>query len=374
MPAFSVRSVLTIKTSIFILLCLFSGKIGTIIIDLANSSVEDEEMKLSILDQAPITTGNDAQDALRAAIRLAQVGEKLGYKRYWIAEHHDLFGLACPNPDVMIGAIGQQTNTIRLGAGAVLLPYYRPYRVAETYNLLATLYPNRIDLGLGRAPGGSAEVSLALSENYLKGVKEFPEKISELLTFLYGSFPEEHTYHRLRATPVPNEVPETWLLGTSEKSAYLAAEKQLPYAFGHFMSDFNGPEIVKTYRKQMFQAKGTVGKVIVALHVICAETKEEAEQLALSSLLWKVRQRRQSHKETVPSIQEAMQYRFSTVEKEQLNDIRKNMIVGSPEDVKRDIASLYEQYEADEWMILSIIHDEAKRQRSYELLADLFIS
>src|SRR5690625_3169068 len=162
------------------------------------------KMKLSILDQVPITSGKDAYDALQAAIRLSQIGEKLGYKRYWFAEHHDLFGLACPNPDVMIGAIGQQTEKIRLGAGAVLLPYYRPYRVAETYNLLATLYPNRIDLGLGRAPGGSAEVSLALSENYLKGVKEFPKKISELLTFLYGSFPEEHTYHRLRATPVPN--------------------------------------------------------------------------------------------------------------------------------------------------------------------------
>src|SRR5699024_3405286 len=111
------------------------------------------EMKLSILDQVPITSGNDAQDALLAAIRLAQTGERLGYRRYWIAEHHDLFGLACPNPDVMIGAIGQRTKTIRLGAGAVLLPYYRPYRVAETYNLLATLYPDRIDLGLGRAPG-----------------------------------------------------------------------------------------------------------------------------------------------------------------------------------------------------------------------------
>lgn len=331
-------------------------------------------MKLSILDQVPITSGKDAYDALQAAIRLSQIGEKLGYKRYWIAEHHDLFGLACPNPDVMIGAIGQQTEKIRLGAGAVLLPYYRPYRIAETYNLLATLYPGRIDLGLGRAPGGSAEVSLALSENYLKGVKEFPEKISELLTFLYGSFPEDHTYHHLRATPVPEEVPETWLLGTSEKSAHLAAEKELPYAFGHFMSDFNGPEIVKKYREKMFQKTGTVGKVIVALHVICAETNEEAEQLALSSLLWKVRQRRQSHKETVPSVQEAMQYRFSALEKEQLNDIRKNMIIGSPEVVKKEIELLYEQYEADEWMILSIMHDEVKRQRSYELLANIFMS
>src|SRR5690625_4995391 len=143
-------------------------------------------MKVSILDQSPISVGMTEQDALQASIRLAQHGERLGYERYWIAEHHDLFGLACPNPSVMLSAIGAQTRNIRIGAGAVLLPYYKPYYVAETYNLLATLYQGRIDLGLGRAPDGSAEVSLALSDNYLAEVQKHPEKIAELQAFLHN--------------------------------------------------------------------------------------------------------------------------------------------------------------------------------------------
>src|SRR5690625_1014186 len=142
-------------------------------------------MKLSILDQSPISTGQTAKEALENSIKLAQLGEKYGYERFWIAEHHDLYGLACPNPDVMLGIIGTKTEKIRIGAGAVLLPYYKPYRVAETYNLLATMFPGRIDLGIGRAPGGSAEVSMALSDNYLKQVRYFPNTLQSLIDYLY---------------------------------------------------------------------------------------------------------------------------------------------------------------------------------------------
>src|SRR5690625_1931294 len=161
-------------------------------------------MKLSILDQSPISQGQSAQDALTDSITLAKLGDSLGYKRYWIAEHHDLFGLACPNPDVMLGVIGAQTKRIKLGAGAVLLPYYKPFRVAETYNLLATLFPGRIDLGIGRAPGGSAEVSQALSDNYLEQVRKYPELLDELLRFLQGDFPSDHIFSKIKPTPVPN--------------------------------------------------------------------------------------------------------------------------------------------------------------------------
>src|SRR5699024_8109832 len=140
-------------------------------------------MKLSILDQIPISTGQTEKEALEASIQLAKLGDELGYERFWVAEHHDLFGLACPNPAIMLGVIGAQTEKIRLGAGAVLLPYYKPFHVAETYQLLETLYPGRIDIGLGRAPGGPAEVSMALSDNYLAGVRKFSEHIRS----------EEHT-------------------------------------------------------------------------------------------------------------------------------------------------------------------------------------
>src|SRR5699024_606504 len=165
---------------------------------------------------------------------LAKQCEELGYHRYWIAEHHDLFGLACPNPDVMLGAIGSRTEKIRIGAGAVLLPYYKPFRVAETYHLLATLFPNRIDLGLGRAPGGSAEVSLALTDNYLHQVRHYEDDIDTLLQFFHPSSGDQ-PYGNITPTPVPETAPHTWILGTSERSAKLAAEKGLHYAFADFM-------------------------------------------------------------------------------------------------------------------------------------------
>lgn len=145
-------------------------------------------MRLSILDQSPISAGKTAKEALAASVALAQTAEKLGYTRYWIAEHHDMDGLACPSPDVMLGVIGAQTEKIIIGAGAVLLPHYKPFRVAEKYNLLATLFPGRIDLGIGRAPGGSAEATMALSDNFLEEVRKMPSTLDQLLNFLYGTF------------------------------------------------------------------------------------------------------------------------------------------------------------------------------------------
>src|SRR5690625_4899174 len=211
----------------------------------------------------------------------------------------------------MLGVIGAQTNQIKIGAGAVLLPYYKPFRVAETYNLLATLFPNRIDLGLGRAPGGSAEVSLALSDNYLKHVNEYPTRIAELMKFLHGGFQKDHPKGKISATPVPDTPPETWLLGTSEKSALLAAEQGLDYAFGHFMTDCNGPEIVKRYRENFANKTDATPRVIVAISVICAATTEQAEELALSNLLWNIQQEKHDADYAIPSVSDAKSYTYS---------------------------------------------------------------
>lgn len=320
-------------------------------------------MKFSILDQAPISDGQTAQDALQNSIELAQLGEELGYERFWIAEHHDLFGLANPNPAVMISAIGAQTSRIRIGAGAVLLPYYKPFHVAETYNLLATLYPDRIDLGLGRAPGGPAEVSLALSDNYLQGVRDYPDLIDELHMFLTNSFPTDHPNSKITPTPVPEIAPRPWILGTSEKSALLAAKKKMDYVFGHFMTEADGPEIVKAYR-----AKHD-GKVIIAVHVICAETTEEAEQLALSQLLWKERQQDPSLKQTIPSVAEAKEAGFS---EQEIKKLHEKIIIGNPGLVKEKLEALQAEYEADEWMIITITHDARAKRKSYTLLVEEF--
>lgn len=328
-------------------------------------------MKLSILDQAPIPSGKTSQDALTSTVKLAQIGEELGYERFWIAEHHDLFGLACSNPNVMLGVIGSRTSHIRIGAGAVLLPYYKPFRVAETYNLLATLFPDRIDLGLGRAPGGSAEVSQALSDNYLAQVKEYPNDIEDLLKFLHNRHPSDDIYGKIAPTPVPDTPPQTWTLGTSSKSAVLAAEKGLDYAFGHFMTDKDGPEIVQEYRKNFAENHGNQGTVIVAISVICAKTNEKAEELASSYFLWQINQEKSLNDHTVPSVADAQKYDFSNEEKQKITAMRQNMIIGDPSKVRDEVTALQAQYGADEMMVVTITHDIEAKFESYRLLKEV---
>ncbi|MFD1038803.1 LLM class flavin-dependent oxidoreductase [Virgibacillus byunsanensis] len=327
-------------------------------------------MKLSILDQAPISSGTSAQDALKASIELAKQADKAGYTRYWIAEHHDMSGLACPAPDIMLGIIGSQTSTIRIGSGAVLLPHYKPYKVAEAYNLLATLYPNRIDLGIGRAPGGSAEATMALSTNFLENVRKMPEILDEMLQFLHSNFPKEHLYAKVAPSPVPPIPPEPWLLGTSQKSAVLAAEKGMQYAFGHFMSDQDGPLIVEKYRKMFLEHNegNKHPKALVAVSVICAETTEEAEELALSSLIWKLKEDK-GDREGVPTIKEAKAYTFTDDEKEIVQSMREKIIVGNPTKVKHKLQELKDKYQTDEFMIVTITHSYEARRKSYELIA-----
>ena len=329
-------------------------------------------MKLSILDQSPISSGKTPKDALETSIKLAQLGDELGFERFWIAEHHDLFGLASPNPAVMIGIIGQVTGRIKIGAGAVLLPYYKPFHVAETYNLLATLYPKRIDLGLGRAPGGSAQVSMALSDNYLQQVGKFPSEIDELQNFLHKSFPKDADFAKISPTPVPLVPPKLWLLGTSEKSAKLAVEKGLFYAFGHFMAETNGPNIVKSYRENFEKQHNRTGYVIVAVHVICAETTDRAYDIARSTQLWSILQNDPLAEQTIPSIEKAKNYLYTDEQLKKIQSMEEKMVIGNPQEVARKLKEIKNHYKADELMIVTITHDEQDKLHSYELLAKEF--
>lgn len=331
-------------------------------------------MKLSILDQSPISSGTTPQEALQTSIRLAQLGEKLGYHRYWISEHHDLYGLASSNPAVMLGIIGAQTEKIKLGSGAVLLPYYKPFHVAETYNLLATLFPKRIDLGLGRAPGGSAEVSMALSDNFLNEVNQFPQKIDELINFVHHRFSSDELFGKIKPTPIPDEAPLIWLLGTSDKSGKLAAEKGLPYAFGHFMSEANGIDIIESYKRNFKSNIIDSPYVIVTISAICADTDDEANELAKSMLAWKVLQERNADDLTVPSIEEFNALTFSNEEINKMEAMKRRMIVGSQEKVASQIESLQQKYGADEIMIVTITHDDVGKYNSYKLISERLLS
>jgi luciferase family oxidoreductase group 1 len=326
-------------------------------------------MRLSILDQAPISSNQSAAEALKESMRLAQVGENLGYTRFWIAEHHDLPGLACSAPEVMLGYVGANTNKIRIGSGAVLLPHYKPYKVAEVYNMLATLFPERVDLGIGRAPGGSAEATNALSDNFLQQVWDMPNSVRDLLHFIDNTVPPEHQHAKVTASPVPTVPPVPWLLGTSKKSAILAAENGLAYAFGQFMSDQDGAAIIEQYRSHFKPRKqNDVPQVIVTVTAICAETSEKAEDVALSSLVWGLQRKRGEGKQGVPSIQEAKWY-LRNEKEDLLREMKNNMIIGNPQQVKKRIEELQEKYKADEIMIVTITHSPADKIRSYKLIA-----
>lgn len=325
-------------------------------------------MKLSILDQAPISSGQTAKEALDATVELAIHAEKIGYERFWVAEHHDLYGLASPNPAVMLGIIGAKTEKIRIGAGAVLLPYYKPFHVAETYNLLETLYPDRVDIGLGRAPGGSAEVSQALSDNYLKEVKHFPEAVEALRRFLHDDFSGSDIYGKINPTPIPSSAPAIWMLGTSEKSAELAADNGMYYSFADFMTDSDGPKVVQSYREKFNKNHGGHPYTIVAVNVVCAPTTEEAETLAKSQLIWKLKQDSPNSDTTIPSVKNAEDYVLNEEEAEKNEQMKQSMIIGNPTHVTEQLHQVQQKYQADELMIVTITHDKKAKQCSYELI------
>ncbi|MFE7062626.1 LLM class flavin-dependent oxidoreductase [Sutcliffiella sp. NPDC057660] len=325
-------------------------------------------MKLSILDQSPISTNQTAYEALQESMNLARIGEALGYSRYWIAEHHAMPGLACSAPEVMLGYIGANTKNIRIGSGAVLLPYYKPYKVAETYHMLSTLFPNRIDVGIGRAPGGPAEATNALSDNYLQHVYKMPDLVNELIKYIDN----EGTV--VEASPIPQISPDLWMLGTSRKSGNFAAENGLAYSFGQFMSDENGAEIVQQYR-QSFQPrkKGQKPYVIMALSVICAETTQKAEEIALSSIAWELQNESMGENKGVPSVDEAKRFLLNLPNQKSIERIKKKMIIGTPNEVKRKILAIQSQVLADEIMIVTITYSAKDKHQSYRLIAEQFI-
>ncbi|WP_077621830.1 LLM class flavin-dependent oxidoreductase [Sediminibacillus massiliensis] len=303
-------------------------------------------MKLSILDQAPVLIDQKSDQALSASLQLAKAGDELGYERYWIAEHHDMDHLACSAPEVMLSYIGSQTNRIRLGSGATLLPHYKPYKVAELYHMLSTLFPGRIDLGIGRAPGGSPESSIALSGNFLEQVRQFPDDVGKLLHFIYQDFPEDDFFKKVKASPLPPTSPVPWLLGTSEKSAVLAAENGMRYVFGQFMSELGSDKALSLYKSHFHKKREEDSpETIVTVEVICAETDEKAETLAAQSYKW--RNKEDSSDSPSPP----------------------NMIKGSPESVTGQLKNLSETSGADEIMILTITPTYESRLESYRLIA-----
>jgi luciferase family oxidoreductase group 1 len=325
-------------------------------------------LPVSILDQSPVIAGASPREAILATIDLARRADALGYERYWLAEHHAMRGLADPVPHVLLARVACETTRIRVGTGGVLLPHYSALSVAEQFRMHEALAPGRIDLGIGRAPGGTGLVSAALGS---REIAQFPRQMRDLLDFLDGTLPAEHPFARLRAMPTGATSPEVWLLGSSDYSASLAAEMGLPFCFAHFISG-NAAQVTHTYRRHFRpSARHAEPRVMLALSALAAPSAEEAEELAATIDLWRLRVPRGVDL-PVPSLEEARAYPYTAYDREEIAYNRRRLTLGAPSTVRARIEALAAAHEADEAMILTIAPDYAARTRSYELLADAF--
>ncbi len=333
-------------------------------------------LRLSVLDQSPISEGSTGAQALRNTIDLARRADARGFHRYWVAEHHGTPMLACASPEALIGPIAAATSRIRVGSGGVMLPHYSPLKVAETFSMLSGLFPGRIDLALGRAAGTDPTTTFALQRDRRQAAPDdFPEILAELLAYLDNTMPPNHPFARLAALPGRPERPNPWLLGSSAQSGIWAAQLGLPYAFADFISP-SGVEYTAHYRSAFTPSPWrSKPEVVVALWVVCAETDEEAERLASSGVMT-FRLLRRGQLIPVPPVSRALA--FIDEEQEQrsaglpiaIPDRRR--IVGSPARVREGIEAAAAEYGADEAMIVTITYDHEARCRSYDLIADAF--
>jgi len=307
---------------------------------------------LNILDQCPIAEGSDAGDALRNTLELARAADQLGYGRYWLAEHHGTPGLACNSPEVMIGPVASVTSSIRVGSGGIMLPHYSPLKVAESFTMLNALFPGRIDLGIGRAPGTSAKIAFALQRDRRQpSPDDFREQMDELLGY--------------------KQIPEVSLLGSSAQSAVWAAELGLPYVFADFIHP--GGEAITEYYRQHFRPSPTLRepRVSVAVWALASDTDEEALRVSASARMMLLSLFR-GRLIPVPSVEKALAFlAHENVPIETLPAGRR-IITGSPERVRESLEMVAKDYGADEVFVVNIAHDPAARLRCYELIANAF--
>lgn len=325
---------------------------------------------LSVLDLAPVPAGAGATEALVRSADLARHVEQLGYKRFWVAEHHNMASIASSSPSVLIGHLADVTEKLRVGSGGVMLPNHPSLVVAEQFRTLEALHPGRIDLGIGRAPGTDPLTAAALRRPPAQlSASEFPLHLSDLLGFLEGQLPADHPYASVRAMPMAEGVPEVWLLGSSDYSARLAGMLSMPFAFAHHFSSANSVAAMEFYRRS-FRPSEAMERPhsMVAVTVICAETDEHALYLAGPSRLSFLRLRLGTPG-PLPSPEEAASYAYDEAEEKISRARLSGQAVGSPDTVRERLKDILESTGADELMATCMLYDHEDRLRSYELLA-----
>jgi luciferase family oxidoreductase group 1 len=336
-------------------------------------SLDDEvlDVPLSVLDLAPVGEGSSPRQALQWSLELARHVERLGYRRYWVAEHHNMPGIASSSPPVLLAAVGQGTSTIRLGSGGVMLPNHSPLVVAEQFGMLEALHPGRIDLGLGRAPGTDQVTALALRRSRDRIMADdFDSQVAELLGYFNGTIPDDHPFSRITATPGLGYQPAIWLLGSSDYGARMAGLMGLPYSYAHHFASGGTDEAVRVYRES-FQPSDVLDEpyLMLGVAVICASTDEQAQWLAGPGRLAMVRLRT-GRPGRYPTPEEAAGYSFTPHEKEIAKGLGRSSIVGSVERVRAGMAELVARTGADELMVTTMVHGNDDRLESYRLVAE----
>jgi luciferase family oxidoreductase group 1 len=328
---------------------------------------------LSVLDLSPVTTGGSGAASLRNSIDLARLADRLGYTRYWVAEHHNLPSVASSAPDIMIGQIAAVTERMRVGSGGIMLPNHAPLNVLERFHVLEALFPGRIDLGIGRAPGTDQITSHLLRRRQdIRDGDDFIERFKELILLESRAFPEGHPYHTVRAMPADVELPPIWLLGSSGYSAELAAKIGAGFSFAHHFSDYDPVPVITRYR-ELFRPSPTLDRphAILGVAVVAADTDAEADRLATTIDLNYARRQKGEYL-PLASPEEAAVYPYTASDMERVAYNRRRVFAGAAATVRARLEALVAATKADELMVSTMIYDHGARRHSYEVLAQAF--
>jgi len=335
------------------------------------SSPERSLLKLSVLDQSTASLGLPEDQAIRDTIDLAALCETLGYHRFWVSEHHCHPSIVGSAPEILIAAIAQATNRIRVGSAGVMLPHYAPLKVAEQFRVLEAIAPGRIDLGLGRAPGSDGKTAYALNPNANIDAENFPANVRDLIAWVSGTaLVDGHPHRGLGAHPTSATAPEVWMLGTSDFGAQLAAHFGIPYSFAHFITEGGGVERALDLYRQNYQPseRHPTPQTNVCVWALAAESQADAEFLFSSRAFCKIA-RDKGDIRAIEAPKALADYGYNRVEKMRYDQLRESALIGSGDQVADKLHALATQYEIDEITVLTWTYNQTDRRRSYELLA-----
>lgn len=330
-------------------------------------------LKLSVLDQSPIRKGGTAVQALKETVQLARLADRLGYTRYWVSEHHNTMSLAGSTPEVLIAHLAGETEYIRVGSGGVMLPNHSALKVAENFRMLEALFPGRIDLGIGRAPGGDRITSSLLNPSNKFSEQDLLQQLLDLQDYLHDTNTPGSTQPKVRAIPVTDTAPDLWMLTSSGESGVIAAHFGMGVSFAHFINPVGGPQLIKAYKarftpsQQLQEAQASVG-----IFVFCSESEEKVKQTQ-AVMDWQLVNIGKGISNGFPSYDDIRSSVYSEAEQQMIQYNRQRMIVGTPEVVKNKLTTLAKEYGVNEIVIATITFDFADRLRSYELLAEIFL-